>query len=751
MNKQLLAGACILSIIVSVFFYKTLLKGHVPFPGDLLISEYQPWKSYSYLGFVPGSYPNKAQYFDVIRQLYPWKEFAVTQIKSGNLPLWNPYNFSGSPLLANLQSAVFYPTTLLFFIFPMITAWTISIILQPLLASLGTYIYTRRLGLNFLPSLFSSVVYGYSLYMSVFLEYNSMGHVMIWLPFILFTIESYIQTNKHYYLFFLSLSVALTLFAGHLQLSAGVIIFSLGYLFFRYKSIDKKTIKNILYSFVLGVGISTIQLVPTLELLRHSARVDHVYQDLISRLLVQPKQLLMILGPDVYGNPATRNYMLNDSYPGKALYVGFITLFFVIAGIKQKKSLSISFFAVSSLILGVLLLRTPFTELLYALPLPLVSTSAPTNFIFLLSFSLAILSGFGLQHVMTKRLISWRLVFLLTAIPIVLFVFNQSLVIVKSQTIYMFAMASSLLCICILAAWKKIPHWIIGVLCLMIVSADLGYFFLKFNPFVPPELVYPPAPITSFIPAKSQDRFWGYGAASIEANYATQLKRYSPEGYDPLYPKWYGLLLSTTHDGNMATDFTQQTRSDARIAQGFGPEGFTNNHRDSILNVLGVRYILDREDNRLDETIVSEEQFSLLKREDGWLVYNNNFAFPRAFLTAVAPEEFSSSQQIVQSSGSATIRTYSPNRVVLDVSSPQAQYVVLSDTYFPGWRASVNGEQMNVLKVFTALRGVKIPEGISEVEFTYQPLSFIIGLSVSICSFIILCLFMLLPRKRNKI
>lgn len=52
---------------------------------------------------------------DAIRQIYPWKELAVSMIKEGQLPLWNPYAFSGTPLLANIQTAVFYPLNILFF------------------------------------------------------------------------------------------------------------------------------------------------------------------------------------------------------------------------------------------------------------------------------------------------------------------------------------------------------------------------------------------------------------------------------------------------------------------------------------------------------------------------------------------------------------------------------------------------------------------------------------------------------------
>ena len=99
----------ILLAITAIFFRNYLVKGFIPFPGDLLLSEYQPFRSYSYHGYVAGAIPSKAQYFDVIRELYPWKTVVIGELKNGKFPLWNPYNFSGAPLLANYQSQVFYP------------------------------------------------------------------------------------------------------------------------------------------------------------------------------------------------------------------------------------------------------------------------------------------------------------------------------------------------------------------------------------------------------------------------------------------------------------------------------------------------------------------------------------------------------------------------------------------------------------------------------------------------------------------
>ena len=127
-------GVLFLIIFIVLAFFWPVFKGFIPFPGDLLAGEYVPYSSNTYLGIAPGGVPNKGQGFDVLRMLFPWKEFAVDSLRNWQNPLWNPYNFSGTPFLANFQNGFFYPFNLLFLIFPKLDAWTLYIIAQPMLS-----------------------------------------------------------------------------------------------------------------------------------------------------------------------------------------------------------------------------------------------------------------------------------------------------------------------------------------------------------------------------------------------------------------------------------------------------------------------------------------------------------------------------------------------------------------------------------------------------------------------------------------
>ncbi|MBE0688850.1 MAG: YfhO family protein, partial [Anaerolineae bacterium] len=64
---------------------------------------------------------------------------------------------------------------------------------------------------------------------------------------------------------------------------------------------------------------------------------------------------------------------------------------------------------------------------------------------------------------------------------------------------------------------------------------------------------------------------------------------------------------------------------------------------------------------------------------------------------------------------------YTPERVVIEVESSQPGYMMLTDAYYPGWRASVNGEESLIYRADVMFRAVAIPAGRSDVVFEYHP------------------------------
>src|SRR5258708_26558177 len=112
-----LFGICV------VFFAPFFLKYLLPIPSDTIIGLYNPFRD-----LYAKEYPNGIPYknfliTDPVRQQYPWRFLALDLEKQIQLPLWNPYSFAGTPLLANFQTATFYPLNILLFIFPIAIGW----------------------------------------------------------------------------------------------------------------------------------------------------------------------------------------------------------------------------------------------------------------------------------------------------------------------------------------------------------------------------------------------------------------------------------------------------------------------------------------------------------------------------------------------------------------------------------------------------------------------------------------------------
>src|ERR1700719_3996758 len=85
---------------------------------------------------------------DDLGQNFPLRVLAGREIRSGQLPLYDPYIWSGAPLLAGWNAAAAYPFTWLFAILPGTAAWTVNLIATWAAAGLGMFCFLRALRLG---------------------------------------------------------------------------------------------------------------------------------------------------------------------------------------------------------------------------------------------------------------------------------------------------------------------------------------------------------------------------------------------------------------------------------------------------------------------------------------------------------------------------------------------------------------------------------------------------------------------------
>lgn len=788
MKRPLLTITC----ITIALFWMTFFKGYVPFPGDFLLSEYSPWKNSSYFGYVAGSIPHKAQYFDVVRELYPWKTLVIQQLKTGQIPLWNPYNFSGAPLMANYQSQTWYPLSFVYFILPQPIAWSMLVIAQILLGMIFMYLFAHSIGLSQPAAVLAAILFNLSSFSTVWLEFNTVWHTILWIPFILYLFERRLKTPPRFFTLLFVFSLFSSITAGHPQDFINCLIFISIYIAARLLFLDSITIKekfSIIFELsILGITsffTAGVQILPTVALFQASSRVPHDVPFIINNMLIQLWQLPIAIISDFFGNPATRTYTLPDTYINKSLSIGTVGFFLAIISLWSKKTYHCKFFIALAGLLLVLATNNPISQLVYHYPIPLLSTGTPTRNLFIYIFCVSILAGAGFDSLKARVSIKKPFLlfgFLMSGIfalyivkPTLLYPFTEITTITAMKKSFAIALVLTIGTVLSIIVGKKIPFVRSGII--FLASIELFWGFTKFNTFIPRAYVFPPNEIFEFLQKNAGiNRFWGYGTARIEANFATQYGVYSPDGTDPLNLHWYNRFLQSSIDGNVAQTFNRTTRSDAQLTPGYGINDLPENiYRLRIMDMLGVRYILDRSENPKDENTFSADRFKEILHQNNWIIYENIHAAPRYMLTDkvtyyATDKEFEdvffdpsfdprttialpSKYRNLDTKGEirsqkVELLRYKPNEITFHVTTNKPQFLFISDTFDYGWKSFLDNTRVDTLLANYAFRAVYVPTGTHNVTMKYLPDEFIQGAVLSILGVILLCYIGITKRLR---
>jgi hypothetical protein len=95
--------------------------------------------------------------------------------------------------------------------------------------------------------------------------------------------------------------------------------------------------------------------------------------------------------------------------------------------------------------------------------------------------------------------------------------------------------------------------------------------------------------------------------------------------------------------------------------------------------------------------------------------------------------------------------TYENNRIVLEVDSPEAAFLFMSETHYPGWKAYVDGREEEILWADYVFRAIPVGPGSHRIEVVYQPLSFKVGLAVSLLTIVMLVTVGVIFTRRRRV
>ncbi|MDO8659106.1 MAG: YfhO family protein [Candidatus Parcubacteria bacterium] len=743
----------IVFMIWFIFAGPYFLKNKVPFPSNYQVNNFAPWSTNSKFW---GPVKNSAMP-DIITQIYPWRHLAIETWKQGQVPLWNPYTFSGNPLLANYQSAVLSPLNLLFFILPFVDAWSILVLFQPLLAGLFMYLFVRSLKVSNVGALISSISFMFCGFITAWMGYATLGYAILFLPFSLFCIEKYFETKRRIFLFLLSLTFPLSFFSGHFQISLYFLIAILSYVV--YKLIVSKNIHNtlyvILYTF-FGLLLIMPQILPSIELYLESFR-NSFFQ--IGGISVG--YLPSFLAPDFFGNPVTRNTWFGH-YAEWNAYIGLVPLMLAIYSLLRIKNHQTLFFSIFGLLSLALAISNPASVFIQNLHIPILSTASINRIIVLFSFSFAVLAGFGcdqlhldIKKVNTKIIFAWLSLFgfLFVILWIVIFqklfipldkiaISKQNLILPTTFFLAVFAL------VFLAVIFRKIkPNRVMYVLLssgfVILIAFDMLRFATKWMPFDPKNLVFPNFSTTQALSKISGfERIFGNLGGEATMYYGLP----SVEGYDALYSKRYG-------------QFIGYIDSEELIESNWSVVLFPKNSKNTskAINLLDIKYIVHKlTDDGVSWTfpywIYPKGQFDLVYKDNYYRFYQNNSVIPHAFLVGeyrvikdkkqilktIFSDEFNPRKEIVLEDdpkiiktngdvGEAKIINYQPSNIDISVESKNNVLLFLAENYDKGWKASVDGKNVPILRANYTFRAVEISNGKHNVKFWYDPWSFRLG------------------------
>ncbi len=782
-------------VFLLIFFgiFHKIFFGLFPFPGDLLVSWFFPYSSGGWIGY--SSWVNHKEFIaaDVVRQLFPWRDLAVEIFKSGQIPLWNPYAFSGYPLLANIQSAVFYPLNILFFILESKVAWIIYILSQPILAFIFMYLFVRSLSLSKYAALFCGLSFGFIGYMATWFEWGVVGHSALWLPLALFGITKYFKDNSPKFLVVSSLALACSVFAGHIQTTTYVALTTLSYYIFCTFSTKNNYAKNLKtfisgsWFIILALGITAIQILPSLELLQLSARNVPESLEIFHRFQLPFSHLLTIFAPDFFGNPAVGN-LWKGNYAEFMGYFGIVALVFAVIGcMYQRKNKLIYFFLSLSGLALIFALPTPLSEALTALHIPVLDTSSPARTLFIFQFSFVILAGFGIDAYLFKKNSVWKSLFLLVFIYMAMWVFTV-VVPFFPQTSFLIPFLSvikrnliipttilAITFVLIYIGTKNNKYKIVMFFCFIILSGfEYQYFLYKFSPFSPFGYFFPTHPLISFLQEKTPPhRTYGYDIGRIETNLPTQWRILSPEGYDSLYIRRYGELINASYPKAL-------TRSDAVLQESMPTKD--SDAKRTLMNMMDIKYIIYKNDLAPTDWLQQAwrfplDRFKLIYQKYKWEVheninaipkgsvyydfivekdskkiietlFNKNFPYDQKLILEEIPPNFTPSKNM--SFTPAKIVTYKPTEVKIETDTKADGFLFLSDNYYPGWNAYVDNTLTKIYRANYTFRAIPIRAGKHTAYLNYMPKSFTYGALISVLSLALTCLILLKTNKKLK-
>jgi hypothetical protein len=728
---------------------------------------------------------------DIASLYYPTYLYEASQIKEGILPLWNPHLFAGMPLAADIQSALFYPINWVLYLFVDVNYGSIEwlLIFHYWLASTFMYIFLRDLRLSRTASLGGGIAFAFCGFMTAHLGHLPMILVAAWLPLSLLCLRRAHSTSGPggwAWSIGAGLSMAISLFAGHAQIfSYSLLAVGLLWLVLLF---DRKPVTlrsglawagKGLVAVVVLFGLTAMQFLPSIELSGQSVRSAISYEE-ASAFSAQPITLLNLLLPRVYGgNPGS--YSPGDWQSTENWgYCGVITLALAAAALLFRRRKMLTYFAIL-LVLALLIMLGDLTIVgawLYGFLPGFSSLRSTGRGLFLFGFALAGMAAFGLDglllllrshNVSIRRAVRWWLVGVsavvaVAAVFVMPLFFSQTLQLNGAQYSRLPQAINDLgvlmLWLGLLAGvgwvcWRgRMSTGVAGALIVGLLVLDIFSPNSLFNPtsdnllagyqqFTARTVTYKlTRDKTTNIPFRldsdynAQDQ-WQPSTALLVSAEDPDVQMYDTGGaFNPLKLRRYDYLWGVAKD-NFDSPLYDLAGARMRVVSSSTVLTNTQKWQPSDVypafrlyqDVNAMPRVFLVHDARVDtdgfHTVNSIRDFSVDPRHTVLLESGTG-----------ADSSLPGTAEPASSGETVVAQEYGSQDVVLDVTATAPGWVVLSDAWYPGWEATVNGKSVTVEIADHAFRAVHVDAGASQIIMQFRPATWVWGSLISLLTFL---------------
>jgi hypothetical protein len=727
---------------------------------------------------------------------YAFRDFAAQYLKThGGFPLWNPYLYGGMPYVAAMHGDIFYPTFLLRMLMPTDVAMTWSFILHVFLAGLFSYVFLRACGVGFFGALIGGLAYmlGGNVAGLVSPGHDGKLYISALLPLALLLVLRGVHDGRRWAWGALSVVVGLAVLSPHPQLLQYLLLvcgaFALYAAFSDFggsrleRPIALKRLALAGASIILGGAIGAIQYLPVREYVPFSPRAGGKGWEHAVSYSMPPEELLNTYLPQFTG--------MLDKYWGRngihfhSEYIGAVVL--VLAGLgfgwyATRGGRRFIWFWLGTLVVSTLWALggyTPFYRIVYAIVPGTKFFRAPSTMLYVVSFSMAVLAACGADRVMrgevrTRFLLGWLGAGALFAILGVTGGLTNlasgiagpervDAVVDNGSALAMGAIRSfAFVAIAVGLIWavstRRLTSRIGGVLLAVVTVLDLWSIERSYWMFSPAasklyaadetitylkKLDQParvlPFPLTGdfargdpFLrPGGQANGLMVHDVRSVLGYHGNQLGRYNQ-------------LLGLDEDGRQIGNPNMWALTNAR---------FWLTNTDS-LPIPGAKRVVGPVRNAAGTTVYlyqlpGENPFAwltpvIVKAADDQIlstVLDPRFDVRRAALfdpgATVTPRTVSALPEPLAAHVTAT--RYEPGHITLalDAPAPAGSALVVSENYYPGWTALVDGKRAALGRVDYTLIGVELPTGARTVDLTFESPLYHTGKTVTLIALVL--------------